>query len=90
MFCAAFFRWYNTEHLHSGIAMVTPASVHYGTTTEVLARRATVLARAYEEHRNRFVKGQPKAKKLPGAVWINEPKVRNAVAAATEFEQQRV
>ncbi len=25
-----FFQWYNTEHRHSGIAMMTPESVHYG------------------------------------------------------------
>lgn len=87
VYCAGFSGWYNTVHLHSGIAMVTPASVHYGTADEVLARRATVLARAYEEHPDRFVKGQPKAKQLPGAVWINEPKVQTAVASASE--QQR-
>lgn len=30
-FCQQFFHWYCTEHHHSGIAMLTPESVHYGT-----------------------------------------------------------
>jgi putative transposase len=29
-FCRGFFPWYNHEHYHSGIAMLTPAMVHYG------------------------------------------------------------
>src|SRR6201993_677108 len=29
-FCVAFFNWYNNEHYHSGLALLTPATVHYG------------------------------------------------------------
>ena len=29
-FCQYFFNWYNKEHRHSGIAMLTPEQVHYG------------------------------------------------------------
>ena len=29
-FCQTFFPWYNDEHRHSGIGMMTPAMVHYG------------------------------------------------------------
>src|SRR5450432_1692219 len=29
-FCQQFFRWYNEEHRHSGIALLTPAVVHFG------------------------------------------------------------
>jgi putative transposase len=73
VFSAVFFAWYNTEHRHSGIAMLTPASVHYGSAHEVLAGRNRVLAEAYQRHPERFVKGQPNAGELPEAVWINKP-----------------
>ena len=29
-FCRNFFTWYNTEHRHSGIGLMTPEAVHYG------------------------------------------------------------
>ncbi len=35
-FCGPFFNWYNNDHRHSGIALLTPATVHYGRTEEVL------------------------------------------------------
>ena len=35
-FCRSFFRWYNTEHRHAGIAMLTPHDVHYGRARRVL------------------------------------------------------
>ena len=28
-FCRTFFPWYNTEHRHGGIAMITPDDVHH-------------------------------------------------------------
>ena len=38
-FCRHFFDWYNNEHYHSGIGLVTPASLHYGQASEVVASR---------------------------------------------------
>ena len=38
-FCRHFFDWYNDEHYHSGIGLVTPASLHYGQASEVVASR---------------------------------------------------
>jgi putative transposase len=35
-FCQAFFAWYNKAHRHSGIALFTPADVHYGRSDELL------------------------------------------------------
>ncbi len=32
-FCQTFFPWYNEVHRHSGIGMMTPATVHYGLAT---------------------------------------------------------
>ena len=42
-FCQGFFRWYNEEHRHSGLALLTPAMVHYGQTARILEQRQTVL-----------------------------------------------
>lgn len=72
-FCRGFFEWYNTEHRHSGIAMMTPEMVHYGRAAEVRERRAKVLAEAFNAHPERFVAGMPDAKAAPDAVWINPP-----------------
>ena len=72
-FCQGFFDWYNTMHRHSGIAMMTPETVHYGRSGIVLERRAKVLAEAYNVHPERFVQGMPAPQELPGAVWINPP-----------------
>jgi putative transposase len=73
MFCQDFYRWYNHEHRHSGIAMLTPASVHYQQHEPILKTRAAVLMKAFEEHPERFVKGVPVVKPIPEHVWINPP-----------------
>ena len=73
VFCQRFFRWYNGEHRHSGIAMYTPADVHYGRAIELAKVRAGVLADAYAAHPERFVRGQPFPEPVPAEVWINRP-----------------
>ena len=72
-FCADFFAWYNTEHRHSGIAMFTPADVHYGRAGELLDVRTGVLDAAYAAHPERFVHGLPTPRPVPTEVWINRP-----------------
>jgi putative transposase len=72
-FCQIFFPWYNDEHHHSGIGMMTPAMVHYGTATEVRANRQLALDVAYAAHPERFVRGAPAPLPLPKEVWINKP-----------------
>ncbi len=72
-FCVDFFSWYNAQHRHSGIAMFTPADVHYGRATALHEARGLVLADAYAAHPERFVKGPPKAVPVPTQVWINRP-----------------
>ena len=69
-----FFRWYNYEHHHSALGLLTPADVHFGRAPAVLAQRQQVLAAAYQKNPERFVKGQPTPQQLPPAVWINPPK----------------
>jgi len=73
-FCKAFFAWYNSEHRHSGIRMLTPESVHYGREKQVLLARQSVLDMAYARHPERFVRGLPTVEPLPKAVYINPPK----------------
>jgi len=68
-----FFTWYNDEHYHSGIAMLTPAMVHYGTATTVLDQRQRTLDAAYAAHPERFVKAPPTPQPVPTSVWINPP-----------------
>ncbi len=41
-----FFPWYNTEHHHSGLGLLTPHEVHYGLAEKRVAARARVLAAA--------------------------------------------
>jgi putative transposase len=66
--------WYNHEHKHSGIALLSPAVVHSGQAPEVLAKRQAVLDLAYEAHPERFVRGRPIAAQLPKEVGINLPR----------------
>ena len=72
--CRVFFPWYNTEHRHSGLAMLTPHDVHYGLADRRLEDRAAVLAKAYAEHPERFPRGLPQPSPLQLEVWINKPK----------------
>lgn len=72
-FCQGFFRWYNEEHRHSGLGLLTPAMVHYGQAERILQQRQAVLAAAYQLHPERFVRSAPKPAQLPGEVWINKP-----------------
>ena len=51
----AFFAWYNSEHHHEGLALLTPHVVHHGLADEVLKKRAGTLAIAFEAHPERFV-----------------------------------
>jgi len=74
-FSRAFFDWYNNDHRHSGIRMLTPAMVHYGQAESVLAGRQAALAAAYAAHPERFVRGVPRVHRPPEAVWINPPPV---------------
>jgi putative transposase len=69
----SFFPWYNTEHRHGGICMLTPHDVHYGRSSERLALRQRIMDAACAAHPERFVRGAPKITPLPEAVWINPP-----------------
>jgi putative transposase len=72
-FCASFFEYYNHDHRHSGIALHTAASVHYGTADQVRALRRQTLDAAYAANPDRFCHRTPTAPKLPTVAWINQP-----------------
>ncbi len=73
-FCRSFFSWYNTDHYHCGLGLLTPESVHGGQAAEVSEARSAILRGAYGEHPERFVRGVPRPFSPPEAVWINPPK----------------
>jgi putative transposase len=73
-FLRCYFSWYNTDHRHSGIGLVSPAKRHDGTDKIVYEKRQAVLAIFYEQHSERFVRGLPSPPELPGDVWINPPR----------------
>ena len=77
--CRQFFRWYNHEHRHSGIGLMTPAAFHHGQAPERHAAREHILDAAYARNPERFVRKPPVPPELPTAAWINKPK---EVAAA--------
>jgi putative transposase len=69
----AFIDWYNLEHCHTGLVLLTPKDVHYGQAKQILEQRAEVLQVAFEAHPERFKGRMPNPGKLPDAVWINPP-----------------
>ena len=84
----AFFAWYNQEHHHTDLGLLTPAVVHHGQAECVLQKRQQVLDMAYAAHPERFVKDAPVPAQLPAAVWINPPKPagEHGVAASVNSE----
>ena len=82
-FCQVFFPWYNTEHHHSGIGLLTPEVLHYGWADQVIAQRQVVLTQAFQRNPERFVRAHPRPPARPTAVWINPP----PAGLASEQEQ---
>jgi len=70
---AEFFQWYNYEHHHSALGLLTPADVHFGRAEAILDQRQQVLQVAYQKNPECFVKGLSSPVQLPKAVWINPP-----------------
>jgi transposase InsO family protein len=72
-FCREYFAWYNQEHYHTGIALLTPAQVHYGEAEAVFAKRQATLDAAFEQAPQQFGHRRPQVARLPETVWINRP-----------------
>jgi transposase InsO family protein len=73
-FCRQFFTWYNEEHHHAGIGLMTPDQIHFGQAEEIYAARQNTLNTAFLNTPERFVRKPPKPPHIPTAVWINPPK----------------
>jgi putative transposase len=71
--CRPFFDWYNHAHRHSGIGLMTPATVHHRRADHTHAERARVLQAAYTATPERFVRRPPTPPPVPTAAWINKP-----------------
>jgi len=72
-----FFNWYNEQHYHTGLNLLTPASVHYGQAETIRQQRQAVMNAAYAAHPERFSKGLPVVAAPPKEVWINPPSPAN-------------
>ncbi len=77
-FYREFFPWYNEQHRHSGIGLMTPAAVHHGQAEALHAERARVLDAAYAATPERFVRRPPRPPALPTGAWINKPDAQEA------------
>jgi signal transduction histidine kinase len=83
-YCDGLFPWYNTEHHHSGLGLLTPYDVHYGLAEQRVSARAAVLATAYSDHPERFPAGPPTPAARPTEVWINPPNHRTHSQSLTQ------
>lgn len=73
-FCDRFFGYYNTQHRHLGLGLMTPESVHYGYAKRIHMARSHTLQAVYAAHPERFVRKHPQPPDLPQAAWINPPR----------------
>src|ERR1019366_6463256 len=80
-FCRSFFDWYNQDHHHAGIGLMTPDQVHYGQADQVYAARQITLDGAFSKNPERFVRKEPEPPAKPIATWINPPSRQPAVQA---------
>jgi putative transposase len=81
----AFVRWYNTEHLHSGIRFITPEDRHSGREAAILAGRRALYERARAAHPERWSRG-PRCWTPVERVYLNPersaPSAKTAAPAA--------
>lgn len=88
IFCRKYFIWYNNDHHHTGIALLTPEQVYHGKTVEALVQNQATLDAAFAENPVRFGNRRPMVETLPEMVWINRPAV--AVSKPTEISVSAV
>lgn len=85
-YAGPFVDWYNHEHHHIGLALLTPSDVHHGRVRERLDARTAVLKAAHAAHPERFVNGPPSAPEPPSQVWINPPKAEGPALSKPDDE----
>ena len=79
VFCQEFFRWYNTEHRHSGIGLHTPQDVHYQRAESRRQVRALALEAAFARSRkvqNGFPTESPRLRSYPRRSGSTDPNRR--------------
>jgi len=67
-FCDLIFNWYNHEHYHSSLALLSSGRIGYGQSEAVLARYRDILKAAYAQHPERLVRRAPQPANLSKAV----------------------
>ena len=90
VWAASFFDWYNHQHRHSSLGLMTPATVHFGLADQLTAQRQQVLQAAYAAHPERFVKGMPMPPRVPEAVWINPPQAESTILIETDNQTEAI
>lgn len=80
----SFFQWYNDEHHHVNLGLLTPAVVHFGQVEAVCLQRQQVLDEASARHPARFAQGRPVTSRPPRTVWINPPVATSDEAASAD------
>ena len=73
IFSRRFFAWYNEDHHHAGIGLMTPDQIHFGQACTIDAARQIALDAAFLSTPERFVRKRPKPPQIPTDVWINPP-----------------
>jgi len=81
-FCHRFFAYYNHQHRHSGIGLMTPYAVHHGHAPAIAVARQQTLLAAYVRTPERFVRHAPRPPVLPAAAWINPPRQKTTLQDA--------
>ncbi len=71
-----FVKWYNFEHLHSGINFVTPADRHAGKDEEILRKRKVVYEEAKKKHPERWAK-EIRTWECSNIEWLNPEKKKD-------------
>jgi putative transposase len=82
--CQDFFAWYNEEHHHVSLGLMTPDDVHHGLAQKKWRQRERTLIAAFKVHPERFPHGVPSPPLVPTQVWINKPQTPAAVAEAAD------
>jgi len=65
-----FVRWYNNQHLHSGIKFLTPYQRHFGLDIDIMKKRTETYEKAKAEHPERW-SGEIRDWSLPEYVTLN-------------------
>jgi putative transposase len=60
-FSQEFFAWYNNEHRHSGLGLLSPAVVHHGLASQAVKQRRAVLDAAHSALRPQAAPTAPRA-----------------------------